>query len=200
MAAPKILQNVLGRVRELVTIATSAGATDGEKVPSTNTSGFLDPTLLNAKNSSAGAADSGKIPQLDASGRLSSTFLPVGIGADTTSLPATETLAAGDLVNVWNSSGTASVRKADATAEGKEAHGFVTAAVTSGATATVYFEGRITGKTGLTPGARQYLSASTPGAVTATAPTTSGNVVQYVGIAVSATEIDFEKEDTITLA
>lgn len=149
---------------------------------------------------SAGAADDGKIPALDPAGRLDSSLMPVGIGADTAVLPASEALAGSDLVNVWNDAGTAKVRKADATASGKEANGFVLAAVSNGANATVYFEGRITGLAGLTPGARMYLSAATPGTLTATPPAATGNVVQYIGNAVNATEANFEPDDGVILA
>lgn len=148
---------------------------------------------------SAGAGDAGKIPALDGSGKLDSTLMPTGVGADTASIASSENLAAGDLVNVWNDSGTVKVRKADATAEGKEVTGFVLAGVTSPANATVYFGGQLTGLSGLTPGARQYLS-TTPGARTETAPSTAGNVVQCVGIAISATAISFELAEPVTLA
>lgn len=199
MAAPKILRQVAGRIKELATIATSAGAGDADKVPATNASGILDPTLINAKNTSAGAGDANKIPMLDSTGRLDTTFMPVGIAADTAVILASEALSAGNLVNVYNNAGTPNVRKADATAEGKEAHGFVLAAVSLGANATVYFEGRNTQLASLTPGAFQFLS-TTPGTVQATAPLGSGNVVQQVGNAVSATSMDFEPQPTITLA
>lgn len=125
--------------------------------------------------------------------------MPTGIGADVKTIVASEALAANDLVNVWNDGGTEKVRKADATAEGKEAAGFVKAAVSASANATVYFEGRITGLTGLTPGAFQYLSAATPGLRTETAPSAAGNVVQEVGMALSTTEMDFERQRPITL-
>src|SRR5258708_22967676 len=109
-----------------------------------------------AIQTSAGAGDAGKIPAVDAAGRLDTSFMPVGIAADTQAITASEALAAGDLVNVWNSTG-AKVRKADATTSGKEAHGFVLAAVSSSATATVYFEGTNTGCTRLNPRG-QYVS------------------------------------------
>jgi hypothetical protein len=147
--------------------------------------------------SSAGAGDAGKIPALDASGRIDNSMMPTGIGADTAAITASEALAAGDLVNVWNSSG-AKVRKADATTAGKEAHGFVLAAVSSGATATVYFEGSNTQVTGLTPGV-QYLS-TTPGTASSTAPSGSGNVVQRVGFATAATALNFDSGTPIVLA
>lgn len=149
---------------------------------------------------SAGAADAGRLPQLDASGRLDSSVLPVGIGADTALITASEALAAGDFVNIHNVAGVPNVRKADAATSGKEAHGFVLAAVASGANATVYFEGQNTQVTGKTPGARQYLSPITPGAATETPPSAAGQVVQFVGVALSATSISTEIEDGVILA
>ena len=100
----------------------------------TNNAGTI--TEVASLQSSAGAGDAGKIPALDAAGRLDNSMMPSGIGADTASVTSSENLAAGDLVNIWNSTG-AKVRKADATTAGKEAHGFVLSAVTSPAAATV---------------------------------------------------------------
>jgi len=150
-----------------------------------------------AIQSSAGAGDAGKIPALDANGRMDNSMMPVGIGADTATITASEALSAGDLVNVWNSTG-AKVRKADATVAGKEAHGFVLAAVSSSANATVYFEGTDTGVSGLTPGV-QYLS-TTPGTATGTPPSGTGNVVQRVGFATAATALNFQSQPPIVLA
>jgi hypothetical protein len=161
--------------------------------------GFLDPTLINGTITSAGAGDSGKVVQLDAAGRIDTSMMPVGVGADTATVATSENLAAGDIVNIWNDGGTAKARKADATAEGKEAIGFVLAGVTSPANATVYFEGTITGLTSLTPGARYYAS-TTAGAVTATAPSTAANVVQLVGTAITSTTLSFEPGNPITIA
>ena len=150
-----------------------------------------------AIQTSAGAGDAGKIPAVNASGVFDTSFMPPGIAADTAAITASEALAAGDLVNVWNSSG-AKVRKADATTAGKEAHGQVLAAVSSSASATVYFEGNNTSVTGLTPGV-QYLS-TTAGLCTATAPTGAGNVVQRVGFATSATALNFQSQPPVVLA
>lgn len=147
---------------------------------------------------SAGAGDANRIPALDASGRLDSSFMPTGIGADTASLPSSENLAAGDLVNIWNDAGTAKVRKADATTAGKEAHGFVLSAVTSPANATVYFEGTNAQVTGLTAG--PLFLGTTAGACVSTAPSGSGNVVQRVGLATAAASMNFEAGMPIVLA
>lgn len=147
---------------------------------------------------SAGAADAGKIPALDATGRFDTSLMPVGIAADTASVTASENLAAGDWVNIHASSG-AKVRKADATVAGKEAEGFVLAAVLSGALATVYFEGTNNQVSGLTPGVVQFLQ-TTAGLGGATIPSASGNVVQRLGVATSATEVNFERGEPTILA
>ena len=160
-----------------------------------NNAGVL--TEKEALVASAGAADAGKIPGLDAAGRLDTSMMPVGLGADTAAIIASEALAAGDYVNIWNSTG-AKARKADASTAGKEAHGFVLAGVSNGASATVYFEGSNTQVTGQTPGP-VYLS-TTPGLATSTAPSGSGNVVQRVGIATSATNVNTEFHQHIVLA
>lgn len=146
---------------------------------------------------SAGAGDAGEIPALDATGRLDNSVMPTGIGADTASVTTSEALTAGDLVNIWNSTG-AKARKADATTAGKEAHGFVLTSVGSGAAATVYFEGSNDQVTGLTPGP-QFL-ATTAGGATATAPSSSGNVVQRVGVATDAAVLNFESNAPLVLA
>lgn len=148
---------------------------------------------------SAGAGDAGKIVALDSSGRIDNSMMPSGIGSDTEVMASSENLSAGDLVNIWNDSGTRKARKADAS-NGRRAHGFVLDAVTSPANATVYLSGDITGLTSLTPGVAYYLSGSSAGAVTSTAPTTSGHISQEIGIAVSTTAIAFEQQQPITLA
>ena len=148
--------------------------------------------------SSSGVSDAGKIPALDSTGRLNENMMPVGLGADTAQLISSDSLGAGNYINVWNDSGVFKVRKADATVEGKSADGFVLAAVAIGEPALVYFEGRNTQVSGMTPGS-VYLS-TTAGLGTQTPPSASGNVVQRLGVAVSATEVNFERGTPITLA
>ncbi|MBP6735237.1 MAG: hypothetical protein KA142_11225 [Chromatiaceae bacterium] len=217
----KFIKNNAGVLTEEAALTTSAGAGDANRLPALNASGILDDTILNASASSAankvvkmtaggivapavinavassaGAGDSAKIVQLDGTGRIDTTMMPVGIGADVATIAASENLAAGDFVNIHDSTG-AKVRKADATTAGKEAHGFVLSAVTSGNNATVYFEGPNTGVTGATPGV-VYL-ATTAGGFASAAPSSSGNVVQRVGVAVSATGINFEPHPPVVL-
>lgn len=150
-----------------------------------------------AINTSAGAGDAGKIPALDAAGRLSPTMLPVGVGVLVKSVISSENLAARDMVNVYNNAGTLNVRKADAN-NNMPCNGYVINAVVSPAACDVYFDGIISGFTGLTPGARQFLH-TTAGERTETPPSASGDLVQYIGVALSATEIEFDPADYVKL-
>lgn len=217
----KFIKNASGALTEEAALTTSAGAGDADKIPALNASGILDdtivnasatvaankiaklngsgilaPALVNAVNASAGAGDAAKIVQLDSSGRIDNTMMPVGVGADSITLTTSEAIASGDFVNIWNSSG-AKVRKADATVAGKEAHGFVLVGVGAAASATVFFEGTNTGVTGQTPG--PVFLGTTAGLAVAAAPSGSGNIVQRIGFAISATAINFQSQPPITL-
>ena len=169
MAAPRYIRNNAGTLTETIAITSSAGVADAEKIVATGTNGLLDITLM-----------------------------PTGISPPVLTVLASENLAAGDFVNIYNNGGTANVRKADATTSGKEAHGFVLSAVLAAANATVYFGDSNTAVTGRTAGV-QYLS-TTAGSTTTTAPSGSGNVIQRVGVASSATEIGFLYSQPIVLA
>jgi hypothetical protein len=138
---------------------------------------------------SAGSANAGQIVALNSSGVVDASMMPPGVGGASIALPATEALAAGAIVNIWSSSGVASVRNANATDATKLPSGFVNAAVSSGGTATVFFPGQmVTGVSGLTIGAPVFLS-TTSGGVTPTAPSASGNLVCMLSpAAASATE------------
>ncbi len=217
----KFIRNVAGVLTEKAALTTSAGVGDAQSLVALNASGVLDATIVNSKTTSAGAGDTGKIPalnasgilddtiinasatsaankipKLDGSGRLPSAMLPVGVGADTVTMTTSETIASGDLVNIWDSTG-AKVRKADATIAGKEAHGFVLVGAAAAASVDVYFEGTNTAMSTLVAGTR-YL-ATTAGTTTATAPSGAGNVVQRVGFAISTTAMNFQSGVPITL-
>ncbi|NDE15824.1 hypothetical protein EBZ80_12925 [bacterium] len=143
---------------------------------------------------STGAGDAGKPVALNNSGEIDASMLP-NREVDSTTLPASENLAAGDLVNIWSDSGTLKVRKADATSSAKRADGYVLAGVTSPANAVVFHDGAITGLTSLTVGGRYYLSATAGGlTIEASVPTTTGNLIQFVGQAVSATKLLYQPD------
>lgn len=142
-----------------------------------------------ANSTSAGVADADKLIKLNAAGKIDPTLLP---DLDFNALEASENLDAGDFVNIFDDGGTIKVRKADSSND-RRAHGFVSSAYTAGQIATVAREGTNAALSGLTGGARYYLD--TAGGVTTTPPNTSGSICQYVGTAVSATEINIEIED-----
>jgi len=160
---------------------------------------------ISATETSTGVSNAGDIVALNTTGKIDLTLLPTGVGQDTIAIVASEALSSGDLVNIFNNSGSLRVRKADASAPnaGKKADGFVLSAVLSGETATVYLNsgGVITGLSGLTIGARYFLSAATPGSVVVASsrPTTSGHIAQSVGVALSSSELIFERTRAIIL-
>jgi hypothetical protein len=159
-----------------------------------DTSGKPKERSLN--DASSGVGDAGKGVALANDGKLDPSLFPSNIGSPVFTYTASETLAAGDLVNLWNDSGTVKMRKADASVANKQAHGYVKAAVSSGASGSMYseFGGVITGLTSLTGGNDYFLSATVPGGVSTVVPATAGALVQYIGVAKSATELYFNPE------
>lgn len=151
---------------------------------------------------SAGAGDAGKIIATDASGKLDPSFLPAGIGANQVVAPASEALSAGNFVNLFSDAGAMKARKAD-NSNGRPAHGYVDAAVTLAANATVKRLNTVNANlTALTPGAHQWLgtaggviSAPLDGADVAN----NGKACQYLGIAKSATELVTVEEAPVYL-
>lgn len=166
-----------------------------DKFISINNDGDLKEEL--AIGSSSGSGDANKIVKTGSDGKIDGTLIP---GSETLSLTASENLTAGDWVNVWDDGGTAKMRKADASnGMSHECHGFVLETITSGATGKFYGEGINTQVTGLTIGDNYFLS-TTPGAETDTAPTTSGHILQKLGIAVGTTAIKCELSNPVIRA
>jgi hypothetical protein len=194
----RLKPDLSGDQEQATTVDTFVGAADAGKVPSLNAAGVIDPDLLNAKASSAGSADAGKLAKLDGSGRLDSTQMPVGVTVEAKDVVASEALSAGDYTQTYSNAGTLNVRKADAS-NGRYADSFVLAAVSNGGTAKVYFEGMNTGLSSRTVGAKQWLSATTPGKSTETAPSTTGQTLQPLGKATGTTECPFEPGQPIYL-
>lgn len=167
----------------------------GKKYISLGASGLAE---VAATDSSAGVGNAGDVVALDSTGKIALNMMPSGIGPATKSIVASEAITAPALVNIWNDAGTPKIRKADA-ATNKAANGFILASVASAAAADVYFEGEVTGLSGLTAG-KVWLSATVPGSVQATIPTTSGHIAQAVGWATSASTMDFEPAEPISRA
>lgn len=151
---------------------------------------------------SAGAADAGKIPALDSTGRIDTSMMPLGLGANTTQATASEAIGAGKFINYWDNAGVFSMRLAD-NSNGRQADGYVTAAVTSGAVGTGYpLDGTNAQLTGLTVGTRYWLG--TAGGVTPTPldEADAGNankISQYLGVAKSTTELVTDDQGHVVL-
>lgn len=201
MAADKYLAlGTSGFPAEKSATDVSAGDEDAGKIVALNEDGKVDISMLplDAVDESAGVGDAGKLVLLDETGKIDGTMLPNGIGEDPLLLVASESLSAGNLINIWNDSGTAKMRKAD-NSNGRVAHGFVTSAVSSSATGTAYGVGQINDQlSALTPGTAYFLGTS--GSLTTSIPTTSGYVVQYIGTTHSATAMRFTPSTPITRA
>ena len=154
---------------------------------------------IQATVTSAGAANDGDIVALDSTGKLDPSVLPVGVGPDVTNVPSFENLAAGDYVNLFDDSGTVKARKAD-NSNGRDAHGYVKDTVVAPAAVNVYFEGANANLSGLTEGARIYLGVTGGIIETPLEPITdTGKIHQFLGIAISDTEVNTDIDDCISL-
>lgn len=75
--------------------------------------------------------------------------------------------------------------------------GFTTAATSSGSSGVFLTNGLFADASwSWTPGSPLYVSASTAGLITSTAPSTSGNIVRIIGAAISSSEIYFCPDNT----
>jgi len=144
---------------------------------------------------SGGSSDAGKTIGTDLNGKIDMSLMPSGIGADTTTLLASESLNIGDFVNIWDDAGTIKVRKADNSDSTKVANGFVKVAVASGSNAVIYTEGDNDTLTGLAVGTRYFLGVT--GSYTSTVPTILGSIIQSLGTVKNPTTIRFEQKDPI---
>lgn len=134
----------------------------------------------------------------DSTGRIDASMMPVGIGAEIVIAVASEALSAGAFVNLYSNAGTLNARNADCTTNGKKAHGFVIAAVASAGSASVYTISQVnTQLTALVAGTDYFLS--TIGSISATPPSSTGNLVQQVGVAATTTSLVFSSLTTIEI-
>jgi hypothetical protein len=154
---------------------------------------------IQATVTSAGAGNDGDLVALDAAGKLDASVLPVGVGPDVKNLVSSENLASGDYVNIFDDAGTMKARLAD-NSNGRPAHGFVKDSVTAPAAVNVFFEGSNSDLSGLTLGVRVYLGVTGGVIETPLAPITdTGKTHQYLGLALTATEVNTDIEDCIQL-
>jgi hypothetical protein len=131
---------------------------------------------------------------------------PARIGANsikiekrfTNSVRVSDTVTAGQFVNIWSNNGLFFVRPAIANEVGKEAHGFVLVTGAPGAAVPVYTEGYNPLCSGLQPGP-QFLSPTVAGLASNVVPQKVGRIVQEVGIASDATTLQFNPQRPVLL-
>lgn len=110
---------------------------------------------------------------------------------------ASAAVAAGEVVYV-SGAGTVAPAQANADLTSRVA-GISLAAAALGAEVIYQSAGVVTGMSGLVANTFYYLSASTPGLLTSTAPSTAGQYVVLVGLALSTTELLLMQESGILL-
>jgi hypothetical protein len=139
--------------------------------------------------------NAGRVQQLQAGDTLDA---PV-------STPATLTLTNGDagshvISDVIYIDAADDAKKAKANAAGTaDAFALATATITNGTAGVYQTNGLLAGLTGLTAGAKYFLSTATAGVMTASAPTAAGSVVVELGTAVSTTEFQIEIRSAVLL-
>lgn len=193
MAASKFIKLVNGTKTEEAPVTTSTM----DKVPALDGSGKLNTNMLNTTTTGGTGDDSGKIGLLDAAGKWPTAMIPGSADANTAVLTAKDALPFAGLF-VYFDETAGGVMKAVNTDPTKRAFGYALTTAGYDSPITIYFEGKNTALTGLVPGKKYYLGAD--GSVTATPPTASGSVVQFLGIAINATTLVFEPNEGIVLA
>ena len=150
-----------------------------------------------AISTSAGAGDAGKVPALDEAGLINQDMMPLGVGPESKGFVTSEIIGDNVLVNIHDDAGTPKIRLANnAAANPYRAHGYIKTGGDSDTTVLVYFESNMVGA-GMTPGVEQYLGVN--GVLVEIAPDIVGDIVQEVGIAISATEMTFEAQQPVTV-
>ena len=102
---------------------------------------------------------------------------------------ATEAIAQGAMVNLYNNSGALGARNANASAAGKPVRAFANAAVAANAFGEFILAGVNPYITGLTPGTTYYLS-NTNGVISAT----TGTITQKIGFSLATNKIYFNPD------
>lgn len=168
----------------------SSTDTDGDVVLNPNGTGQVDINGAYQLPNADGTA--GQVLTSDGLGQV--TFQDVPTASATricTSYTASGAIADAEAVYI---SAASTVALADASAESTaRVIGFADGAIADTTSGDICHDGVLDGFTGLTPGARYFLS-ETAGAITTTPPTSDESAVVQVGIAKSATELHIDIE------
>ncbi len=216
----KVIQDVSGSNQEVVVLVPGDAVTSvAVTAPITNSGTATAPNInvSNATNAAVGVVQlagslggTATAPTLSATGVTAATYtnpssvtvngegritaITSGTGSPTKSFTNSTgtTIAAVKAVNI-KSDGTIQLANTSS-GNNLRVHGFTVAAINTGSSGVVQSSGLLAGFTGLTIGADYWHDSATPGSITATAPTATGTRSQYVGWAMSATELWIELE------
>lgn len=106
-------------------------------------------------------------------------------------IKATEDIEAGDFVNIYDNGGSTEMRLAIASDPTLGATAFVLADITAGGNGRAFFAGLNTAAPVLTTITEVYLNDSVGGKAAAIKPTTSGHIIQPLGVAIATVGIFF---------
>ena len=164
--------------------SVSTGSTNIFVVDSSQTVVITGSLLVSGSITSTGGGGGSGFPFTGTALITGSIVLTSGSGFP--SLLASETLVAGDIVNIFSGG----VRRASSNDTTKQAHGFVTASYSATDPVVVFYSGLLTNTLGLTAGARYFLSSS--GAESPTPPGLTGQLSQEIGVAISTRALLFQ--------
>lgn len=183
-----LLTGQFGNVKAAGNAITSED-TNGDLTVTPNGTGDL---VLDGLNWPQADGTNGQVIQTNGSGQLSFTTISI-TNAETVcnEYTADEALSAAEMVYI---SAADNVSLCDTSGGGapSRAIGFTAAAAADTNPVSVCSAGVLAGFTGLTAGSRYYADPSTPGGVTTTTPTGTGNTVVQAGYAKSATEMQIQ--------
>ena len=144
---------------------------------------------------SSGTVDKDKIVATGSDGKLDISLMPSGLDISAESMTASEAIASGEFINIFNDGGVRKIRLADAD-NNRPAHGFVRGNVVIGAEAKVYTQGVNSELTELIPGNKYFLS-DIPGGTTGSVTIAPGHLIQTLGTAISTTALRFEFDEPV---
>jgi hypothetical protein len=199
---PVITTDTYGRVSSITTIAgasaggtvTNVSITNNGNITGTVSTATTTPTLaIDLANTAVtpgtyGSSSLIPVVTVDAKGRVTTlTTASASGGGSSTSIPISQVAHGFAVGNIVRLSGTDTYTKAQAnSAANAEMVGMVSSVLSADAF-TLTMDGQVTGLSGLTPAEVYFLSPTTAGAITATAPTTVGQIKKPVFYAQSAT-------------
>ena len=140
---------------------------------------------------SSGPADGGRIIASSNDGKIHMSLLPANVGAECFTATAGEAVTANDMVYL-DSNG--KVRRAVATSLNTLAIGYVKTSANQNEQVTVYTSGYNNASSLDTSKPFVFLSATTPGAVTQTAPSGSNQLIQRLGYPISNSQFKLSIE------